>query len=484
MTAGRRWAPVVGLAVVAGLIAAGSAGRSVAGPPARARSGSLSVDSAVAVCPNLAGLPVSPTVVDIAAVPPSAATTRAPSVAITTARLTGKAAGSTTVPTRPITRVQSTTVAQTGVVQATGPGAGGVVVEQSRLIPGGIYRGLMSAPCVAPATDTWLTGADGRVGYTDTLVIANPGTTVANVTVTAWASTGRLTPPKLQAFTVAARSAQFLNIADYTPDAALVSLHVHANSGRVTAEVFDRRVTGVRPAGIDWIPPTSPPTTDLVVPGFPAGTGPRQIVIANPGAVDAMVSLRLATGSGNFSPAGHPTVLVRGGRTALVDLTTSLGGAAGAVVLHSDMPITVAGVSQATATGKLPDIQWLVASSGLTGPAVLPDNSPPFGHDVRVYLTAPQAAAQVRIEAVTSGKIVTVSVAAGRTLAYDPVAVFGSAAYGPLLLTPIGGGPVHASRMLYAFGAHGPLTTAEQPTVLPTPTALPPVVEDPRAAVP
>jgi hypothetical protein len=73
---------------------------------------------------------------------------------------------------------------------------------------------------------------------------------------------------------------------------------------------------------------------------------------------------------------------------------------------------------------------------------------------------------------------------AGRTLAWDPVAVFGSAAYGPLVLTPVSGGSIYASRTLFAYGLHGPLVTAEEPTLLPASISLPPAVLDQRVAVP
>jgi hypothetical protein len=480
MRLSRRWGPVVGVVVLAALVAAGTSGRSSAGPRALARGGSLPVDSSALVCPDLSGDSVAPAVLTVAAVSHAAAS----SLTVTSTPLTGPGAKPSPLSVRPVTRVQSTTVSSGLVVAGQGPGAGGVVADVRRLIPRGRNRGLFSEPCLRAGTDSWITGADGRVGFTDTLIIANPGSTVANVTVTAWASTGRIVPPKLQAFTVAAGSTAQYRVANYTPDAAFVSLHVHANSGRVAAVVLDQRISGVQPAGIDWIPPTLPPSTDVVVPGLPAGHGPRRLIVANPGSTDATVSLRLATVTANFSPAGHPTVLVRAGHTAMVDLTTSLGARSGAAVLHSDVPVTAAAVSQATETGKRPDIQWMAASSGLTGPAALADSTPPFGNTVKLHLAAPGSAARLRITAVLSGKSQTVAVPAGRTLTFDPVVAFGTDAFGPLLFTPIGSGLVYASRMVYAPGAHGPLTTAEQPTLLPVPTSLPPVVADPRAALP
>src|SRR5947199_178876 len=79
------------------------------------------------------------------------------------------------------------------------------------------------------------------------------------------------------------------------------------------------------------------------------------------------------------------------------------------------------------------------AAVPLTGAAVLPDNTPPFGSTVRVYVTAAAGAAKVRVATLT-GATRTLQVRAGRTLAWDPVAALGTAAYGPLVFTPAAGG--------------------------------------------
>lgn len=477
--------PVTGVAAIIALAVVGSENRAPAAPVAQPHGGSLAVTETSAVCPNVTGSDAAPTVMSVADASAAVRGLAGRSVTVTTTPLAGPRSKPTRLTVHGVSRSRITVAARPRLVGATGPGAAAIVADQSRLIPRGQARGLFSTPCLTPDTDWWLTGPDGRVGYTDNLVLANPGSTVANVTITAWATKGRLEPPKWQSFTVDAGSAAFLPVANYTPDAANVMLHVHANSGRVTAEVVDRRVSGVHPAGVDWIAPTRPPATHLVVPGFTGGAGPRRLLLGNPSRRDATVSLRLSTPSGNFAPAGHQTVVVRAQHTTTVDLTASLAGGPGAAVLHSDVPVTAAGITSADSTNRrlFSDTQWQPAAHRLSGPAVLPDNTPPFQSIVRVYLTAPGSSARVRVATIGGAKK-TVAVRAGRTISWDPVAAFGTAAYGPLVFTPAGGGAVYISRTLYAMGAHGPLTTAEQPTLLPGRVPLPAVVPDLRAAVP
>ncbi len=479
-----RW-PALAVVLLAALIAGATITRPDVASSRALRSSSRPVTTTDLVCPNVSGTAGSPSTYTVANVSAALPGGRARHVRLRSTPLSGAKAKTTTLPSRAVNRVQVTTTTAPLLIEADGPGAGAVVADQSRLIAGGVLRSLFSAPCLEPATDWWITGADGRVGFSDTLVLANPGTTVTNLTVSIWAAKGPIQPPKLQSFSLEPKSAQLLNVASYAPDGAFLTLHVHANSGRLVSEVLDRRVSGITPAGLDWIPPTQPPATDLVVPGYIGGPGARHLVLADPGEQDATVTLRLATPSGNFAPAGHQTVVVRAGHAADVDLTSSLASSPGAVLVHSDQPVTAAGVSSAAAlsAGDHPDIQWQPAAVRLTGPAVLPDNTPPFDRNAPTYLTAPDAAAKVRV-ATTTGQSRVLSIRAGRTLAWDPKTAFGPAARGPLVFTPVSGGSVYVARTLFAYGLHGPLVTSEQPAKLPAEISLPVAVRDDRVAAP
>lgn len=483
-----RW-PAIGVLLLAGLIVAATVGRP--GPVSRreaSTSSALPVTEASWVCPLGGGNATAPMTTAIANVSSALAGVGTRAASVHTVPLTGSAAKPSAVSAHPASRLVSRHAAPSFVLEASGAGAGTVVGDQIRLTSHGVHRGLLSSPCLQPTTDEWITGTDGRVGYSDILLLANPGSTTANLTVTAFSTKGRSEPPKLESFTIAANSVGLYAVANYVPDAALVTVHVHANTGRIAGAVLDRRVNGILPAGIDWIPPTTAPATDLVVPGFLRGSGGRHLVVTAPGDRDATVSLRLSTTGGNFAPAGHQTVVVRAGHSADVDLTSSLAGVAGAVVLHSDQPVTAAAVATATSAAvghrvSVPDIQWQPAALPVSGPAVLVNNTPPFDRTVRVYVTAAQSAAKVRVTT-TTGRSTVVSVRAGRTLDWDPTSAFGTAAYGPLIFTPAGGGAVYVSRTLYASGLHGPLTTSEQPTLLPSAISLPGAVPDERVAVP
>ncbi|HET6817179.1 MAG TPA: DUF5719 family protein [Mycobacteriales bacterium] len=478
------WAVVGGVVGIAAVVAVGGATRPASTSARSASALSRPVGEVQLVCPGGDGSSAAP--VQISAVDAGRLLdpTRSPGVRVTTSPLVvaGAPAGSSAVLSL-APAATSTVPARLlpTVVTAVGAGAGNVVASQHQLMPDGPARGLISAPCLPAVTDSWITGADGRVGHNDVLVLANPGSTDADVTATAWSVNGRVDLPGLESLAVPAGHAIELPVANYAPDDGMVSLHIHADAGRVAAQVRDVQVSGLTPVGTDWVPPTSPPSPRLVVGGFEAGPGPRLLLVTNPGRVDATVRLRLLTRDRAFVPADHPQIDVAPGRSAFVDLSTSLGGEDATAQLTSDRPIVAAGMSQVTAPGGLPDLAWHPASGPLGGPAVLADNSPELGAGAQLALTAVGSQASVRVVGV-SGRSNTVEVAADRTTVVDLRTLLGADGSGPVAIVPVSG-ELWASRSIQANGAHGPLVTALVPSGLSPPIRLPVVQEDLRVGL-
>jgi hypothetical protein len=369
-------------------------------------------------------------------------------------------------------------------VAATGPGADGVVVSQTSLISTGVGRGLYDLSCLPPATDTWLVGSDGRIGFTDLLFLVNPSDALTNVALTFWSSKGPLSPPNTSGISLPAHSALVRRVSDFAPDIAGVAMHVHANSGTVSASIVDLQSAGTQPRGSDWIPPSAPPARSVVVTGFMPGATVDRLQLVNPSGSDATVSLRLLTPTKNFVPAGYPSVIVPAGHTVTVDLSGSISGEAAAALISSDTPVTAAGLTVQQPTAGFPDLAWLPAQQPLRSPAGIANNVPPFGQKVSLVVTAPAAAARLRVTS-ASGATAVVSVPGGRTVDVDLPALLhvGAGGPGPLLLSPLDA-PVYVERTMYAVGAHGPLLAAGAPVTLPRAISLPPVVADLRAALP
>ena len=466
---------IVAIAVVGNVVR--PAGRALP----RATGGVAPVAANVLVCPNVAGGPGGLTTdMMVAKVTPGAA----PKVGYSLVQTPGGRAVQPLKPA-PLAFVHKDAAYGAVAVTASGPGSDGIVVTQTGLVPGGIGRGLLDATCQPPTTDSWFVGADGRIGFSDWLYLANPSNSIANIALTFWSDRGQLSPPNTSGIPLAPRTSMLRRISDFAPDVAALALHVHANSGAISAAVVDGQSSGTTPRGSDWIPSTSSPADSGVITGFFAHATQDVVNLANPGDRDATVSLRVLTPSKNFVPAGHQTVVVPAGHTVTVDVSDAVSGEAAAVVLSSDNPVVASGFTAQTPSTGFREFTWLPAGAPLRSPAGISNNVPPFGQSVHLILTAPDAPARVRVSTTgTASAIVTVP--AGRTLDVDLRALLhaGSGGPGPLLLTPLDASAVYVVRTMYAVGAHGPLLAAAAPLPLPLPTVLPPVVADLRAALP
>jgi hypothetical protein len=481
-----RPAPVVAALALAGAVAAAQlTGATAKAPPAPSTLTAPVTDTTL-VCPLITGSSPGGTTVTTGVVADIAKALTPPSTStgtVTTTLLKGTASHSVAVKLAPGLRVTSgPTSIGTLAVRATGSVAATTVADQVTLTTAGRSRGLTGSRCTSPSADWWFAGADGRVGFSDRLVLANPSDTGADVTVSIWSTKGPLTPPRLASVPIAARSTVSIAIPSVAPDAATLALHVHASSGAVTAALLDDRVSGVHAAGSDWVPATQPPARTQVVAGFPASPGPRSLVLADPGALDATVGIRIVSTSGSFAPSGINQVVVHAGQTDVVDLTRALGGATGAVTVSSDQPVVAQGLAITTAAGGLPDLQWQAATPALTGPGAFADGREPDGGDTSLLLTAPAGAAMVRITTLHGGTK-TEAIAAGHSTSTVLATVGHAAASSGATVTPIGSAPVYVTRMLSFSGAHGALTTSEPVLALPTPLPLPVVTQDLRAAV-
>jgi hypothetical protein len=482
-----RPAPLVAaVALAAAVTAAQLTGSTATSSPAPHTVTSPVTDTTL-VCPYLSGsAPGSNTVTtgvvaDVAKAldPPSTSTGT-----VTTTFLRGTASHSAPVHLAPGFQVSSgATTTGPLAVRARGSVAATVVADQVTLTSAGRFRALGGARCSSPSADWWFAGADGRVGYTDQLLLANPSDTGANVTVSVWSAKGELTPPRLASLPIAARSSLVVSIPSVAPDAATLALHVHATSGAITAALHDTRVSGVSPAGSDWMPATLPPARTAVVPGFPTGPGARTLVLADPGGADATVGIRIVGTSGSFAPSGVNQVVVHAGQTQTVDLTKALGAATGAVTVTSDQPVVAQGLAVTTATGGgFPDLQWEAATPPLTGPGAFADGREPDAGPTSLLLSAPAGAASVRITTL-HGSSKIVAIAAGHSISTVLATVGRVAATSGATVTPIGSAPVYVTRQMSFAGAHGPLATSEPVLALPTPLPLPVVTEDQRVGL-
>ena len=394
---------------------------------------------------------------------------------LTTRRLDGPPS------TQPITSAGAVVVG-TGrggplVLAARGAVAAGLAVEQLTGTP----DGLTGLRCGSPSTSTWFVGGATTVGNATELVLVNADDRSALVEVTVWSATGPADRRPGRGIVVPASSHLRLPMDSLAPDRGLLALHVQASRGRVAAALVHVRLDGRTPLGTDWVPPTGPPAREVVVPGLPAGSGRRVVVVTNPGPDDAVVSIELATGDGRLVPPGLAAVPVPAGTSVGRDVSAQLAQTPAAVRVVSDgPPVLAAGFVDDVLAAPVRELAWAGAVGPLGTPALLPAVSLSPRTEVTLLLTAfgPDAVVEVVPVPVLGGTdplpaIKRVEVPAGTTAALRLTSLLPAGATARLAfqVRPVTG-VVHAARHVRELG----LGT----TILPVRAAAPTV---PRPAV-
>jgi Family of unknown function (DUF5719) len=364
----------------------------------------------------------------------------------------GAGAGAATV-------VGSTAEPRAVALRATGGSAPGLVGTQTSLLPRGVLRGLVSAPCTGPTDDAWLVGGGGEPGRRGRLVIANPHATTARVSIDVLAAGGPVRRTSGSAVAVAPRSRVVLLLDALAPGVLSPVLHVRSSGGSVVTVLHDSRLTGIVPGGTDDVSPGAPPARRVLVPGVaPAGPDSGAVLrIGVPGAAGAVVQVRMIGERGPVELPGGGVLRVPGSATKDVDLGALPAGGY-AVQVNGDVPVLAAVMTQRRRGPIGPaDLAWSASTPPLAGPAGIGAVAPPSAVGTLLLSAPGGAAGAVEVLSVAPDGVTdrsTVRVAAGSTRVLSLAA--GRATW---LVPQRGSGPVVGARVLQQPDPAGALIT-------------------------
>ncbi len=220
--------------------------------------------------------------------------------------------------------------------------------------------------CVSPQPEVWFTGVGAGAEHRSVLELVNPdgGPAVADITVLG--PEGVLDVPALRGVTVRGRQSERLDLADVVPTRDDVSLHVQVTRGRLASSVLDTvEDLGTDQIAREWLAGQAEPADTAYLLGLGAGTGERDLVVANPGDDEVRVGIRLVAARSEFAPAGLEDLTVAPGTTATVDLSKVLTGKAArdALGIRIDATGPVTSTLRTLVDG---DLAHAVAGVGLT----------------------------------------------------------------------------------------------------------------------
>lgn len=249
------------------------------------------------------------------------------------------------------------------------------------------------------------------------LLLVNPGTVDGLVDITLHGEKGELSAVGTSSITVPARGQRAVPLSVQAPAGKPVGARIIATQGRVAAWAL-----ADGPEGADHIPGGAL-RTGLVIPAVPAG-GRSTLLLTNPGAEAATVTVRAHGSRGGFEPTGAGRLVVEPGSTLRTDVSRSFAGESGALSVVSDHPVaasvdSVVGKDLAAMTGQRPTTSGLLVGPG-------------GGH--ALFTNASDANVPVRL--VVDGKQAEHTIGAGAVVSVPMPATAGSIAWsaqGPLV---------------------------------------------------
>lgn len=284
-----------------------------------------------------------------------------------------------------------------GVATLTEPGE--VVVSAEEDLASGLTvtrAGPGSATaCTPPTPERWFTGVGAAAEHFSVLTLVNPdkGPAVADVTVLD--GRGVVDVPALRGLRVpGGRSASF-DLADVAPSRDALALRVSVSRGRLGASVVDVIDPVGRPAPVhEWLPAQPTPAESSYIVGLGAAPGlpgaSRVLAVANPGASEVRVDLKLVSRGSEFTPAGVEELSLAPESVQEIDLGRILRGrvaedvqalrleATGPVTASlrtrtpDDLVLAVAGPRVESAAGvAMPPGSKRVVVAGATAPGVV-----------------------------------------------------------------------------------------------------------------
>jgi len=197
-------------------------------------------------------------------------------------------------------------------------------------------------PCPEPRARWWFVGAGAASVTHDTvLTVSNPRTGQAVIDVDVYGTDGPVDGPGLHGITIPAGSTRVIDLAKSAPAVGDLAVSVVATRGLVAVSAADRFAPGVVGKAVqEWLPSGSQPGTSVTIAGLPPKPDRASLVVVNPRATVAIVTVQVIGAGGTFAPTTNATVTVGPGSVEAVPLRQVFDGDPLAVRVVSGVPVT------------------------------------------------------------------------------------------------------------------------------------------------
>src|SRR5271166_3593166 len=348
-----------------------------------------------------------------------------------------------TVPAGSSTTKKGASVAEGWSVSASGTMAQAMEAEVAQ------SSGMASVRCSEPGSDIWFVGPGQQNGAAQIqLDLMNVDSLAASLDVSVITDAGPAQAGNDTGITVPPHQTVTESLSSMASGSSVVAIEVHTSIGRVAADVSEGSSRGAT----SWLPSAAAPSTELVVPGVPPSGSAAGLFLAVPGTSSAKVNVLAITPQGHYRPFGSQAVDLPGESASYVALTP-LGGTAAALEITSNVPVVAGVLVPGSGAGA-----FTAATAPISEQAVVAGNTTGSGLAASVVLSAPAAAARVRLTEIAQGNGVSagatgsqaVSVRAGHTMVASVTAPRGArrgSAFAVVITPLAGSGPLYAARV-------------------------------------
>lgn len=291
-------------------------------------------------------------------------------------------------------------------------------------------RGFAATSCERALMESWLVGGSAATGAADLVVLANPGTVAARVSIAVFGATGLTVPATGEAIVVAPGTQRVIPLAALALGEENPVLRVTAAEAPVRASLQASLTRVLEPGGVDQVGVSAVPAPQLTIPGVPVtvatGTGgdsniPTSLRLLAP-TDDATATVTIAGASG---AAGEPqTVPLTAGVPLQVDLP-GLAVGTYTVTVNATAPVTGA-VWATSGFGAGSDFGWFVAAEAVDAPRLVAVADGPnpvltlVGTARSVRVTDEASDGEVAEVALGTNAVAAVSVRPGAVYLIDP----------------------------------------------------------------
>lgn len=184
--------------------------------------------------------------------------------------------------------------------------------------------------CEVPQADLWFTGLGAGPTHGSVIELINPDKANGVADITIFSEEGILDVPALRGIAVLGNSSTRLPLAEILPRRGQLGARVTVSRGRLGVSVTDRNdELGKGDVSTEWVPAQSAPSTSNLLLGLP-DAGQHQLVITNPGADEALVSVQVLTPTAPFVPTGVAELQVPPESVGVLSVSDAVSDALGA----------------------------------------------------------------------------------------------------------------------------------------------------------